>query len=149
MGKYGILFFTALPKFIKKHYQNLLIFFYRKLLAFLPKNGVTLPIFTLPKFTVTELNFIPFTAHYRYRFFQKIIYRPTPSYEPVHVTPEWPRANGMVERFNRSMKEASKLPTWKVKTSLKQPTNLLKCTGPHHTQLPTLAHLKPCTEAEK
>ena len=27
-------------------------------------------------------------------------------YEPVHVTPEWPRANGMVERFNRSMKEA-------------------------------------------
>ena len=28
-------------------------------------------------------------------------------YEPVHVTPEWPRANGMVERFNRSMKWSS------------------------------------------
>ena len=27
-------------------------------------------------------------------------------YRHRHVTPEWPRANGMVERFNRSMKEA-------------------------------------------
>jgi hypothetical protein len=27
-------------------------------------------------------------------------------YEHKHVTPEWPRANGMVERFNRTMKEA-------------------------------------------
>ena len=27
-------------------------------------------------------------------------------FEIKHVTPEWPRANGMVERFNRSMKEA-------------------------------------------
>ena len=27
-------------------------------------------------------------------------------YRHVHITPEWPRANGMIERFNRSMKEA-------------------------------------------
>ena len=27
-------------------------------------------------------------------------------YKHTHITPEWPRANGMVERFNRSMKEA-------------------------------------------
>ena len=27
-------------------------------------------------------------------------------YKHRHVTPEWPRANGMVERINRSMKEA-------------------------------------------
>ena len=27
-------------------------------------------------------------------------------YDHVHITPEWPKANGMVERFNRSMKEA-------------------------------------------
>ena len=27
-------------------------------------------------------------------------------YKHKHITPEWPRANGMVERFNRTMKEA-------------------------------------------
>jgi len=27
-------------------------------------------------------------------------------YRHIHITPEWPRANGMIERFNRSMKEA-------------------------------------------
>jgi len=79
LGKISYTFFTALPKFIKKHYRNLLIIFYRKLLAFLPKNGVTLPNFTLPKFTVTEPFFCSFTVQYRYRIFRKIIYRPTPS----------------------------------------------------------------------
>ena len=27
-------------------------------------------------------------------------------YDHVHITPEWPKSNGMVERFNRSTKEA-------------------------------------------
>ena len=61
---------NTLPKFTD--------FFYRKLLVFLPENSVTLPNFTLPKFTVTEPYFFPFTVHYRYRIFRKIIYRPIP-----------------------------------------------------------------------
>ena len=80
-----IYFFISVIYCSTKIHQNTLPkftdFFYRKLLAFLPKNCVTLPIFTLPKFTVTELNFVPFTAHYRYRFFRKIIYRPIPTHE--------------------------------------------------------------------
>ena len=86
-GKYSIHFYLCnlLLYCSNKIHQNSLPkftdFLYRKLLVFLPKNSVTLPNFTLPKFTVTEQFFCPFTVHYRYRIFRKIIYRPTPSFE--------------------------------------------------------------------
>ena len=71
---------NTLPKFTD--------FFYRKLLVFLPENSVTLPNFTLPKFTVTEPYFFPFTVHYRYRIFRKIHYRPNPNHDSFVVFSE-------------------------------------------------------------
>ena len=69
-------------------YLFLLKDFTEKYWIFLPKTTLSLPVFTLPKFTVTEQFFLPFTVHYRYRIFWKILYRPTPN--PYPFSPIFP-----------------------------------------------------------
>ena len=69
-------------KFIKNTLPKITDFFTENYWRFLPKNGVTLPIFNLPKFTVTELIFFTIYRPLPLPIFQKIIYRPTPNPKP-------------------------------------------------------------------